>query len=238
VTKILAGNYKYILSFLSFRMPDKAPIASVSKLAQRILEAARERIFRAGLRALTMDDLAHDLGVSKKTLYVHFPSKEAIAEQIVEFIGRTMRARFDSIFDNTKLSFSEKMCAIGELIGTMLAKINPAVLRDFQQQAPALFQKIDELRKKNIPYVFGRLLREGQAAGLVRADVDVPFASEFWLQAVRGLMHPDTLERTELSPRQTLDKAIGIFLGGVLSSVGRKDYENHLKKHPHAHPSV
>lgn len=219
-------------------MPDQAPIASVSELAQRILEAARDRIFRSGLRALTMDDLARDLGVSKKTLYVHFPSKEAIAEQIVDFIGRTMRARFDAIFDNTKLSFSEKMCAISEHIGSTLAKINPAMLRDFQQQAPALFKKIDELRQKNIPYVFGRLLREGQAAGLVRAEVDVTFASEFWLQAMRGLMHPDTLERTQLSPRQTLDKAIGVFLGGVLSPAGRKDYENHLKKHPYAHPSL
>lgn len=213
-------------------------ISAHTPLAQRILEAARDRIFRAGLRALTMDELAGDLGISKKTLYVHFPSKDAIAEKIVEFIGRTMRKRFDEILDNGNFTFSEKMCAISELIGNTLAKINPVLLRDLQRDKPLLYQKIDELRQKNIPYVFGRLLREGQSEGLVRVDFDIVFAVEFWLQAIRGLMHPETLERTQLSPKQTLNKAIAIFLGGVLSPAGRKDYEKHLKQHPHAHPAL
>lgn len=219
-------------------MPDQAPISAATPLAQRILETARERIFRAGLRALTMDDLASELGISKKTLYVHFPGKDAIAGKIIELIGRTMRARFDTILDDAKLSFSEKMCAISELIGNTLTKINPVLLRDLQREMPRLFQKIDELRQKNIPYVFGRLLREGQAEGLVRADFDIVFAVEFWLQAIRGLMHHETLERTQLSPKQTLNKAIAIFLGGVLSPAGRKDYDKHLKQHPHAHPAL
>jgi len=219
-------------------MPDKALISAKTPLAKRILETARDRIFRAGLRALTMDDLSSELGISKKTLYVHFPSKEAIAEKIVELIGRTMRGRFDAILDDTTLSFSEKMCAISELIGNTLAKINPMLLRDLQRDTPLLYQKIDELRQKNIPYVFGRLLREGQSEGLVRADFDIPFATEFWLQAIRGLMHPETIERTQLSPKQTLNKAIALFLGGVLSPAGRKNYEKHLKQHPHAHPAL
>lgn len=138
-----------------------------------------------------------------------------------------MRARFDAIFDNPKLTFSQKMCAISEIIGNTVAKITPAMLRDFQRHAPALFQKIDELRQKNIPYVFGRLLRDGQAAGLVRADVNVSFATEFWLQAIRGLMHPDTLERTQLAPREIIEQAIPLFFQGLLTANGRKEYEKH-----------
>lgn len=208
-------------------MPATNPDDTAPNLAQRILEAARNRIFRAGLRALTMDELAGDLGISKKTLYVHFPGKGAIAEKIVEFIGRTMRKRFDEILDNTALSFSEKMCAISETIGNTLAKINPVMLRDLQRDTPALYQKIDELRQKNIPYVFGRLLREGQAAGQVRPDLDVDFATQFWLQAMRGLIHPDALDRLQLAPRQVLEKAIPLFFSGVLTPDGRKAFNRH-----------
>jgi AcrR family transcriptional regulator len=208
-------------------MPDSSPLSAATELAQRILETARTRIFRSGLRALTMDDLASELGVSKKTLYLHFPSKEAIAEQIVDFIGRNMRSRFDAIFDDRKLTFSQKMCAITEIIGNTVAKINPAMLRDFQRHAPAVFQKIDELRQKNIPYVFGRILRDGQKAGLVRPDIDINFATEFWLQAIRGLMHPDTLERTQFTPRQIIDQAIPLFFQGLLTSDGRKEFSRH-----------
>ncbi len=209
-------------------MADDAPPPSGSALAQRILATARDRFFRLGLRALTMDDLARDLGVSKKTLYAHFPSKSAIAEQVVAFIGRTMRARFDAILDNPALPFAQKLCAVIDIIGNAIAKVSPAMLRDLQRDAPDLFQKIEELRQKNVPYVFGRLLREGLAAGFVRPEVDIAFATEFWLQAVRGLMHPDSLERTQLTPRQVLDRAIPLFFNGLLTPTGREDYAGHV----------
>jgi len=213
-------------------MPTPPDTPTAPDLAQRILNAARDRIFRAGLRALTMDDLAQDLGVSKKTLYLHFPSKEAIAEKIFDLLGRNLRARFDAILDDTSLSFSQKSCAVIEVIGTTVAKINPVLLRDIQRNAPALFQKIEALRQKNIPYVFGRLLREGRAAGLVQADIDIPFATEFWFQAIRGLMHPDTLERTQLAPKQIIDQAVPLFFNGLLTPNGRKDYARHLAAQP------
>jgi AcrR family transcriptional regulator len=208
-------------------MAAPTPISD-SDLTQRILDRARDRFFRLGLRAFTMDDLAQDLGVSKKTLYVHFPSKNAIAERIVDFIGRTLRKRFDAILDNTDTSFPQKLCAVIDIIGNTIAKVSPTMLRDLQRDAPFLFQKIEELRQKNIPYVFGRLLREGMTAGLVRPEIEVAFATEFWLQAVRGLMHPDTLERVQLTPRQILDRAIPLFFNGLLTSTGRNEYATHI----------
>ena len=198
-----------------------------SDLAQRILQAARHRFFRLGLRALTMDDLARDLGVSKKTLYVHFPSKSVIAEQIVDFIGRTMRSRFDKILDDPTLSLAQKLCAIVEVIGANIAQLSPSMLRDLQREAPGLYQKIEELRQKNIPYVFGRLLKQGHDAGLVRPEIDISFATEFWLHAVRGLMQPDALDRTGLTLKQTLHKAAPLFLNGILTPTGQADYTAH-----------
>lgn len=199
-------------------------------LAQRILATAKERFFRVGLRALTMDDLAHDLGVSKKTLYVHFPSKSAIAEQIIDFIGRAMRSRFDKILDDPALSLSQKLCAIVEVIGANISKISPLMLRDLQREAPGLYQKIEELRQKNIPYVFGRLLQQGHDAGLVRPEIDISFATEFWLHAIRGLMQPDALDRTGLTLKQTLDKAAPLFLNGILTPTGQADYAAHAAR--------
>ena len=84
---------------------------------------------------------------------------------------------------------------------------------------------LDELRQKNIPFVFGRLFRTGITEGALRPDLDPDFAAQFWLQAIRGLVHPDTLAVTHLSPQQTLEKALELFTGGLLTPAGRKDYE-------------
>jgi AcrR family transcriptional regulator len=204
-----------------------APTVAVSARA-RILEAARAHLFAYGYRALTMDALAHDLGMSKKTLYVHFPSKDTIITAIIDGIGESIRERMDAVLSNPRFNFSQKLCGVSDVVGSNLAKASPGLLHDLQRFAPQLYQKIDDLRQRNVPYVFGRLIRAGLAEGKVRREVDPDFAVEFWLQAIRGLVHPAVLDRMQLTPRQTLEKAIHLLFGGLLSAAGRKDYEKHL----------
>jgi AcrR family transcriptional regulator len=196
----------------------------------RLLDAARHRLFATGFRALTMDALAHDLGMSKKTLYRHFPGKDQIVGAVIDAMGANLRARIDAVLGDARRSFAEQLCGVFDIVGSTIAQVSPQVLEDLQRFAPHLYAKIDELRQRNIPYVFGRLIRTGQAEGKIRREVDPDFAVEFWLQAVRGLVHPATLHRTQLSPRQTLERGINLFFDGILSTSGRKDYEQHLSR--------
>ena len=191
----------------------------------RILATAGRHLFTYGYNALTMDDLAHELGMSKKTLYLHFPGKDAIIGTIIDGIGRTIRAEMEAVLNDPGLSFVQKLRAVIDVVAPRLAQTSPAMLRELQRYAPRIHRKIDELRQKNIPYVFGRLFRAGITEGAVRADLDPDFAAQFWLQAIRGLTHPDTLAATHLTPRQTFEQALALFSGGLLTSAGRKDYE-------------
>jgi hypothetical protein len=106
--------------------------------------------------------------------------------------------------------------------------VNPHVFRDLQRAAPHLYRRIEELRHKNIPVIFGRLLRQGQAAGIVRADIDPDFAVEFWRPAIQSLMHPDTLDRLQRTPDQMFSPAVTLFFGGLLTPAGRKEHEKNL----------
>ena len=206
-----------------------SPAASVaSSPALRILDVARARLFAFGYSALTMEELAHDLGMSKKTLYVHFPGKDAIVQAIIESVGQEIRDHMDTVLGNPELDFTQKMCALIEVVGSNLARTSPGMLHDLQRFAPHLYEKIDDLRSRNAPQVLGRLIRTGLAEGKVRPEIDPDFAVQFWLQAIRGLMHPAVLERTQLSPRQTLERGIRLFFGGLLSPAGRDDYDKHL----------
>jgi AcrR family transcriptional regulator len=206
-------------------LPSSGP---TSDPRQRILLAAREHFFAYGYTALTMDDLAAELGMSKKTLYVHFPGKDALVEAILtEFVGE-VRQSADALFSDPALSFTVKVHRFSEAMVRRFARMNPHVFRDLQRAAPHLYRQIEEMRHRNIPHIFGRLLRQGQAAGMVRADVDADFAIEFWRPAIQSLMHPDTLERLKLQPDQMFSRAINLFFGGLLTPVGRKDYEKNL----------
>jgi AcrR family transcriptional regulator len=191
----------------------------------RIVTAARSHLFSYGYSALTMDDLARELGVSKKTLYVHFHSKDALVESILDDFSAEVRALADELFADRDQPFATKFRLLGEAMMQRFSKLTPHMLRDLQRFAPKIYAKIDEMRRKNIPYVFGQVIREGQAAGAVRADVDPQLAIEFWRFAITNLMQPDAMERLALSPEQIFKNAINLFFAGLLTPTGRKDYE-------------
>ena len=194
----------------------------------RILTLANKSLFAYGYSALTMDELASDLGISKKTLYVYFRSKDALVEEIFNQFAAGVRAQADALFADQELSFTVKMHRFGETMIQRLSQLSPHLLRDLQRFAPHIYRRLEELRNQNIPYVFGGILRQGQAAGIVRKNIDPTFAVEFWRPALQSLLHPDTLERLKLDPHEVMTQAIDLFFGGLLTPAGRKDYE---KKH-------
>jgi len=209
-------------------MPRKTTHTAVLDPVERMLVTARKIFFVHGYSALTMDELARELGMSKKTLYLHFPSKDAIVEQILHDFIAQIRASADELFQDKTMGFTTKLRRFSAAMVNRL-RVNAHILRDLQRSAPHLFSLVEELRNNNIPYVFGQILREGQAAGMVRADLDPAFAVEFWRPAIQSLMHPDSLERLQLNPDQMFTQAIDLFFGGLLTPAGRKDYE---KSHP------
>lgn len=191
----------------------------------RILRQARADFFLQGYSRFTMDGLAAELGMSKKTLYVHFAGKDEIIGAVIDHLAAEIRADADALLANRALNLAEKLHAFIEGMMTRLAALSPATLRDLQRFAPRLHQELEDVRARTLPYVFGRFIEEGQRSGLVRPQVPPGFATEFLLQAMQGLMQPATLERLRLTPREVLATAIDLYFGGLLSPAGRKQYE-------------
>ncbi|MBA3848513.1 MAG: hypothetical protein C0502_00775 [Opitutus sp.] len=200
------------------------PIAAPSG-RDRIVQAARAQLFLRGYSALTMDELAVDLGMSKKTLYQHFAGKEELVRAAIEAFAREVRTEADRILSDRRLTFAEKLRGLTGGLLQRLSQLSPHLFRDLQRFAPVLHELVLELRRKNIPLIFGRLIEQGQANGKVRDDIDPGFAAEFLLHAMQGLMQPQSLDHLRLAPHETFERAMNLFFGGLLTPAGRKDYE-------------
>ena len=146
-------------------------------------------------------------------------------EGVIDSIFAEVRAMAEALLADRRLSFTEKLHRFTDGMTRRFTSISPQLLRDLQRFAPLLYRHIEDLRQKNIPLIFGQLLQQGQAAGMVRAEIDPTFAVEFWRPAIQSLMHPDTLERLKLNPDQMFTQAINLFFGGLLTPAGRKDHE-------------
>jgi AcrR family transcriptional regulator len=187
----------------------------------RILRTAHEILMRDYFSGLTMDGLAFALGMSKKTIYEHFASKEAIGAALIEAIGATIRRRIGDIIAAPDMAFPQKLGGTLSIVGSYFAQMGPGFLQDLQRFAPKLYDEIDKLKERNIPMLFGRVLSFGVQEGMVRDDIDIAFVTEFWVQTIKGVHEPASLARANLTPKAAFDKALDLFFRGILTEKGR-----------------
>src|SRR4029453_10137809 len=123
---------------------------------QRIVDAARAHFFSHGFRSVTMDDLAGELGISKKTLYAHFPSKIALLEAVLADKFASVEARLKEVTRSFPHDFSS---ALQELLSNTqreLDEIKPPFVRDMRQKAPQVFKIVERRRAELIQRFFGK----------------------------------------------------------------------------------
>jgi AcrR family transcriptional regulator len=189
---------------------------------QRIVDAARVHFFSHGFRRVTMDDLAEELGISKKTLYAHFPGKIDLLEAVLTDKFAGVEATLKGV---TRAHPRDFPATLRELLaGTQreLDEIKPPFVRDMRQKAPEVFKLVERRRAALIQRYFGKLFVEGQRAGMVRKDVPAKLIIEILLAMVQSIMNPPKMEELGMMPKEGFTGILKIILEGALTSKGRK----------------
>src|SRR5438105_15576854 len=189
---------------------------------QLIVEAARAHFFSHGFRSVTMDDLADELGISKKTLYAHFPSKIALLEAVLADKFAGVEAKLEEIMRAYPHDFP---VALHELLTNTqreLDEIKPPFVRDMRQKAPQVFKIVERRRADLIERFFGKLFVEGQRTGMVRKDLSAKLMIEILLAAVQAIVNPAKIKELGLTPKTGFASVVKVVLEGVLTRQGRK----------------
>jgi AcrR family transcriptional regulator len=189
---------------------------------QRIVDAASVHFFSHGFRSVTMDDLAAEMGVSKKTLYAHFPSKIALLEAVLANKFARVEAKLKEVARAHPNDFST---AVHELLTNTqreLDEIKPPFVRDMRQKAPQVFKVVERRRAELIERFFGKLFVEGQRTGMVRKDLPARLLIEILLGAVRETVNPAKVEELGLTPKTAFASVVTVILEGVITKKGGK----------------
>jgi AcrR family transcriptional regulator len=189
---------------------------------QRIVEGARVHFFSHGFRSVTMDDLAEEQGISKKTLYAYFPSKIALLEAVVADKLAGLEAKLKEITRTHSHDFSTALHELLANTQSELDEIKPPFVRDMRQKAPQVFKIVERRRGELIERFFGRLFIEGQRTGMVRKDLPAKVMIEVLLGAVQAIVNPAKVEELGLTPKTGFASVLKVVLEGVLTREGRK----------------
>jgi AcrR family transcriptional regulator len=204
------------------KTPSLAQSLDHDPVAQRILTGARQRFMTLGFKNVTMDDLASDMGMSKKTLYAHFPSKSALVNGVLAQKLDEAERELGSVVAEKSGDFIDALHQLAAHLQKHSAEVQPVFVRDLSREEPALAEYLIARRSKIVEKTFVKLLACGRDAGQIRDDIPIEFLIEVLLAVLETIAVPKHLASHDLSLTECLNRILSTFLYGVLTEKGRR----------------
>lgn len=187
---------------------------------QRILSLMRDRMFQAGFSKVTLDELADELGISKKTLYKYFSGKEDLALQAIRFQFAEVGEAFTAIHASHH-TFMEKLHAIMMMMREHVGRISSYALQDMRKHAPQLWEEIEKLRRERILSQLETIIRRAREEGVLRPEVEERMLVKILLASVEAVANPAAQAELRLPMHEILSSMFRILFEGALTDEAR-----------------
>lgn len=191
-----------------------------------MVEEVRDLFIRYGIRSVTMNDIARELGVSKKTLYQEVDSKDELVRKVMEFDMNEEREAMIA-FGETCSDAIDQMVQTTVFLMQKMRKISPVCHYDLRKYHGVLWS---ELESRHLNFIYDFLKRNiewGQEKGLYRKAAAPEIISRFFVHmasaAVNEMYFPlDTYQRDQL-----LMQLISYHINGITTPKGVKLWRKH-----------
>ena len=191
----------------------------------RIMEAASDRFMESGLYKVTMDEIASDLRMSKKTMYKFFPSKEVLLKAIVHTLLNRVENEVQTII-SSDTQFEEKLTSILTFIGKIMRRLSRPFMTDIQRFAPVLWKEIDTFRREKVFSKIQQIFRQAKKEGVFREDLDVDLFFLVFTTSLQGIMNPQVLSQQPFSAEEAFKGIFRILYEGALTDEARKRFQS------------
>ncbi|MBZ0204653.1 MAG: TetR/AcrR family transcriptional regulator [Ignavibacteria bacterium] len=194
---------------------------------EKILYFTHAKFITEGFYKTTMDEIARDLQISKKTIYKHFESKEDLLGSVCDARIEMIHKFMDDIVDSDEDSIT-KFLRILNKQKSMSMNCSVTWFKDLQVHAPHLAKKFDEVRSNKVTNMLVKLLEQGKRENMIE---DVP--NDILITAINGAMEAVTKADFILNSKYSFHEAMRItaeiFFNGFLTPLGRDKYSNTKK---------
>ena len=196
-------------------------------MKERIQQKAKELFLRYGFRSVTMDEIAGQLGVSKKTIYHFFADKDELVEAVMETEMLQMQT-------DCRKQCHESENAIEELfkdmdtMEAMMSAMNPQVLFDLEKYYPKTFEKFKKHKHGFLLDVIKKNLQRGIREELFRSDLDMEIIAKFRLESGFIPFNKDIFPYGKYSLMQVAFEISYHYLHGITTTKGKKLIDKYI----------
>lgn len=184
----------------------------------QVVAEARRLAYQYGFRRIAMDEIARNLRMSKKTLYVLFPSKKDLIRAVVDSILEPNLARISALARNEKTVAGFFAGSIGVFHGLSRSLSEP-MMADMRTM-PDIWSEA-EARRREALMGLRQVLERGRRSGEIRPDLHVDLFLRIFLLMVNAVGNPAVMLELNMKPSELAGQLGGLFLKGILNDKRR-----------------
>ncbi len=196
---------------------------------KNILSKVRELYMKYGIKSITMDDVASELGISKKTLYQYVADKD---ELVGKFIDNEIEIRQEEICRCFGSGFNaiEELFEISLFMNKMMKDQNPATEHDLKKYYPQHFQRIVKVRRERMYNYIVLNLKKGKEEGLYRTDLDEEVISKLYISRTENIHVSEMFTVEEFTSIKLFMELLTYHVRGIATETGIAVLEKKLKE--------
>lgn len=191
------------------------------EIKERIKQKADELFRRYGIKSVTMDEIANQIGVSKKTIYHSFSDKNELVDEVIADILTYNRDCCKSYRLNSANAIQEVFQAM-EMLQIMFDNMNPVILYDIERNHPATYKKFKEYKYKFLFDLVKENIERGKREELYRPEIDASVVAKIRLETMMMPFNEEIFPRNKFSLVNLQQQLIEYFLFGIASMKGYK----------------
>lgn len=191
------------------------------KKEQELIGAVLQLFMQLGIKSLTMDEIARQLGISKKTLYKYVTDKK-------DLVSKAMQCAIDEEqcvlcdLNAQEGNAMDKILAINKMVSEKLQSIQPAVIFDLKKYYPEAWEIMENHKRE---FIFNQVienLTEGIEEGLYRENLNPEITARIYITLINSIFDSHLFERNIYSFQKIHTEVVRYHLRGIASEKGIK----------------
>jgi AcrR family transcriptional regulator len=196
-------------------------MTEVTETSERIHKKAHELFMQYGLRSVSMDDIANNLGMSKKTIYQYYADKDALVDEVVSAVIDSNEDICDFDRKNANDAIHEIFLAM-DMVVEMFKTMNPSLLFDMQKYYPKAFQKFLNHKNDYLYNVIKENIIRGIKEELYRPEINVEILARYRVESILIPFNPEFHTKVRSNLLEIQHEVTLNFLYGLISQKGYK----------------
>ena len=195
----------------------------------RIVETASEMLLKYSCKQITMDNIAKEMGVSKRTIYELFSDKETLLEKciinIIEKDDSIEQFKYD-VNDNFLITLSR----FSDLHSSESFKLRCATTRDIAKYYPEVYSNYFVPRNEKITAIVKNHLLKSKEAGYIYSDINIDIVVVMLSEMINSIICGKIFFDKDYSKEEIIAHTLFVYLRGIATPKAIDDYNNYMSK--------